>query len=66
MVCVTSKTNGQEVQPEKQQYLQNIYSEELSGPVYVSLTVSTKPRVQALILIDDPVYLKDARSVAGL
>lgn len=25
MVCVTSKTNGQEVQPEKQQYLQNIY-----------------------------------------
>ena len=28
MVCVTSKTNGQEVQPEKQQYLQNIYSEE--------------------------------------
>lgn len=66
MVCVTSKTNGQEVQPEKQQYLQNIYSEERSGPVYASLTVSTKPRVQALILIDDPVYLKDARSVAGL
>lgn len=25
MVCVTYKTNGQEVQPEKQQYLQNIY-----------------------------------------
>lgn len=27
MVCVTSKTNGQEVQPEKQQYSQNLYSE---------------------------------------
>lgn len=32
MVCVTSKTNGQEVQPEKQQYLQNLYAEKTLGP----------------------------------
>lgn len=43
MVCVTSKTNGQEVQPEKQQYLQNIYSEKRSGSVHGSCTISTKP-----------------------
>lgn len=30
------KTNGQEVQPEKQQYLQNIYSEKSFRPRYFS------------------------------
>ena len=42
VVCVTSKTNGQEVQPEKQQYLQNIYSEKRLGSVRGSRTISTK------------------------
>lgn len=43
-----------------------IYSEERSDPVYISRAVSTKLSPQAVILIDEPVYLKDARSVAGL
>lgn len=30
------KTNGQEVQPEKQQYLQNIYSEKCLGAGYIT------------------------------
>lgn len=34
------KTNGQEVQPEKQQYLQNIYSEKCVGPGYVTSKIS--------------------------
>lgn len=64
MVCVTSKTNGQEVQPEKQ-YLQNIYSEKRFGSVHGSRTISTKPRARTLILIDEPVYLKDARAAVS-
>lgn len=66
MVCVTSKTNGQEVQPEKEQYLQNIYSEELLDPVYVSCVDSIESCMYVSILIDEPVYLKDVCSVLGL
>lgn len=50
------KTNGQEVQPEKQQYLRNINSERCFGSGDVTSMISTGTR--AGILIDEPAYVR--------
>lgn len=67
MVCVTSKTNGQEVQPEKQQYLQNIYiQKKVQTQSMFLVRFQQNPERRFLILINECVYLKVPRSAPRL
>lgn len=49
-----SKTNGQEVRPQKQQYLENLYSEKKQREG------KTGGGRRLSVLMDEPVYFKDA------